>query len=61
MSVRNLPFLDFVFKLIDNSGTITYIDASAAGIYINELDYQTSSLGEFAWSKDNQCIAWSHD
>ncbi|QDK82752.1 hypothetical protein EXU85_30750 [Spirosoma sp. KCTC 42546] len=50
----------FVFKLIDNKSQLEcFINASAFGVYQNTLDSEVSSLGEFAWSDENECLYWS--
>ena len=48
----------FVFKLIDNLGSIGYIDASALGVFENDLNFSDSSLGEFTWSSKNVSKLW---
>lgn len=49
---------DFIFKLLDNVGLETYIDASACGVFSNQLEFGVSSLGDFTWSDDNKCLSW---
>lgn len=60
-TVNNLANRNFIFRVNDNSGLTTYIDAAAAGVFKNQLDYNLSSLGDFTWSEDNQLLLWSHE
>jgi hypothetical protein len=45
-----------IFKIMDNTGFVSYIDASIFVVFHNHLDILVSSLGDFTWSKENQEI-----
>lgn len=60
-TVSNVANRDFIIKISDNAGLLTYIDAIVVGGFKNHLDYQISSLGEFTWSNVNELLFWSKD
>lgn len=51
---------EFIFKLLSDQ-TAHYINASAFGVFHNQLGFGCSSLGDFMWSDENECVFWSHE
>ena len=45
-----------IYKIVDGTGNIGFIDASVFVVFHNKLDILKTSLGDFTWSTKNQEI-----
>jgi hypothetical protein len=57
-TVSNSANRSFVFKLIDSLECVSYIDASAFGVFENTLNFAETSLGDFLWTPENSSKLW---